>query len=537
MAKQIIFGEDARKALLEGINKVANTVKTTLGPKGRNIILDKHGTSPLITSDGVTIAKEIELKDKFENMGAKLVKEVASQTQDKAGDGTTTAVLLTQIMIQEGLKNIAAGSNPIEVKKGIEAATEKIVEYLKEKTINVNNKSQITQVATISANNDEYIGKLIAEAMEKVGSKGVITVEEAKSIETNLELVEGMQLDKGYLSPYMATDAEKMETSYEDPFILITDKTISSVKELVPALEAVSVESRPLLIIAEDVDGEALTTLVINLLRGAIKTCAVKAPGFGDDRKEMLEDIAILTGAKLITKDKDDKLENVSIADLGSASKVRITKDETLIIEGKGEKKKLQGRIKSIESLIESETSEYAKDDLRKRLAKLSGGVAVINVGAATETELKEKKMRIDDALHATKAAVEEGVIPGGGLTLFHSIKELDSLSLSAEQLVGVNIVKKALEGPIRQIAINAGKEGSEVLAALQGREQGIGYNAQKDRYGKLLDEGVIDPTKVVRNALQTSASIAALVLTTEGLIADLDEEKDKDSLNPAVII
>jgi chaperonin GroEL len=396
MTKQIIFDETARKALLDGIDKVANTVKVTLGPKGRNIILDKPDASPLITNDGVTIAKEIELKDKFENMGAKLVKEVASQTQDKAGDGTTTAVLLAQTMITEGLKNIAAGSNPIEIKKGIEAATDRIVSYLKEKSVPVNNKSQISQVATISANNDEKIGSLIADAMEKVGSKGVITVEEARSIETHLELVEGMQFDNGYLSPYMATDHEKLETAYEDPYILVTDKTISSVKELVPALEAVSAESRPLLIIAEDVDGEALTTLVINLLRGALKTCAVKAPGFGEDKNNLLEDIAILTGAKVISKDKDDKLESITLSDLGTASKVRVTKDETLLIEGKGNKEKLQSRIKSIESQIQSETSEYVKEDLKRRLAKLSGGVAVINVGAATETELKEKKMRIE---------------------------------------------------------------------------------------------------------------------------------------------
>jgi chaperonin GroEL len=536
MAKQIIFDESARKALLEGINKVANTVKVTLGPKGRNVILDKD-SSPLVTNDGVTIAKEIELKDKFENIGAKLVKEVASQTQDKAGDGTTTAVLLAQAMITEGLKNIAAGSNSIEIKRGIEIATEKVVSYLKEKSVPVNNKSQISQVATISANNDERIGGLIADAMEKVGSKGVITVEEAKSMDTSLELVEGMQFDKGYLSPYMATDQEKMEASYEDPYILVTDKTISAVKELVPALESVSAESRPLLIIAEDVDGEALTTVVINLLRGAIKVCTVKAPGFGDEKKDLLEDIAILTGARVISKDKDDKLENVTISDLGTSSKIRVTKDSSLIIEGKGEKEKIQNRIRSIESQINSEESEYAKEDLKKRLAKLSGGVAVINVGAATETELKEKKIKTNNPLHATTAAVEEGVIAGGGLTLYHSIKYLDSLNLPEEQSIGVNIVKKALERPIRQIVSNAGKDGSEILANLQGQDPNIGYNARTDKFGKLFEEGVIDPTKVVRNALQTSASIASLVLTTEGLVTDLEEEKDKSDLNPSVII
>ncbi|MBU0466662.1 MAG: chaperonin GroEL [Nanoarchaeota archaeon] len=536
MTKQIIFDENARSALLKGIDKVTNTVKVTLGPKGRNVILDKS-SSPLITSDGVTIAKEIELKDKFENIGAKLVKEVASQTQDKAGDGTTTAALLTQSMITEGLKNITAGSNPIEIKKGIEAATEKVVAYLKEKSVKVNSKDQISQVATISANNDEKIGSLIADAMEKVGANGVITVEEAKSIETTLELVEGMQFDKGYLSPYMATDQEKMETSFENPYILITDRSISSVKELVPALEAVSAESRPLLIIAEDVEGEALTTLVINLLRGAIKVCAVKSPGFGDEKRDLLEDIAILTGGKVISKEKEDKLEEVTLSDLGTAAKIKVTKDETLIIEGKGNKEELSKRIKAIETRIEQETSEFAKEDLQKRLAKLSGGVAVINVGAATETELKEKKMRIDDALHATKAAVEEGVVSGGGLTLLYAIKELDSLNLQGEQTVGVKIVKKSLECPIRQIAMNAGKEGSEILANLNGKGQGVGYNARTDQYENLFDSGVIDPTKVVRNALQTASSISALVLTTEALVADFDDEKDKVEGNSAIII
>jgi len=535
MAKQIIFDENARRALLAGINKVANTVRATLGPKGRNIILDRT-SSPLITNDGVTIAKEIELTDKFENIGAKLIKEVASQTQDKAGDGTTTAALLAQQMIQEGLKNITAGSNPIEIKKGIETATEKIVEYLKEKSVPVNTKEQIAQVATISANNDEKIGKLIAEAMEKVGEKGVITVEEAKSIETHLEVVEGMQFEKGYLSPYMATDQEKMETSFEDPLILITDKTISNVKELVPALEISSQQSKPLLIIAEDVEGEALTTIVLNLLRGTIKVCAVKAPGFGDEKHELLEDIAILTGGKLISKDMADKLENVTLDSLGSASKVKVTKDETLIIQGNGSKEKIAQRIKSIENRIKSEESDFVKEDLRKRLAKLSGGVAVINVGAATETELKEKKMRIDDALHATKAAVEEGVVPGGGLTLLHSIKQLDQLSLPEEQAIGVRILKKSLEGPIRQIAENAGKDGSEIVANLNGKEENFGYNARTDKYEDLFQSGVIDPTKVVRNALQSAASVAAMILTTEGLVADFDEDKDKSD-NPTIII
>lgn len=537
MPKQIIFNENARQAILRGIDKVTNTVKVTLGPRGRNVILDKS-SSPVICNDGVTIAKEIELKDKFENIGAKLIKEVASQTQDKAGDGTTTAAVLTQIMVAEGIKNITAGANPIAIKKGIESAVEKVVQYLKEKSVKVENKQRIAQVATISANNDEYIGNLIAEAMEKVGSNGVITVEEAKSIETTLELVEGMQLDKGYLSPYMASDQEKMETYYDEPYILITDKTISSVKEIVPVLEAVSHESRPLLIIAEDVEGEALTMLVINLLRGVLKVCAIKSPGFGDEKREILEDIAILTGGKVISKDKDDKLENVTTEDLGSAKKVKVTKDDTLIIQGNGRKDKIENRIRMIKSKIDTENSEYAREDLRKRLAKLSGGVAVINVGAATETELKEKKMRIDDALHATKAAVEEGVVSGGGLALFHAAKKLSALNLPEDQMVGVKIVKKALEEPIRQIAVNAGKEGSEVIAQLIGKDESIGYNAQTDKYGKLFEEGVIDPTKVVRNALQTSASIAAMILTTEALVADYEEDdKEKAEGNPAIII
>nr|AQS33346.1 hypothetical protein [uncultured archaeon]AQS34126.1 hypothetical protein [uncultured archaeon] len=536
MPKQLTFNENARKSLLAGINKVANTVKMTLGPKGRNIILDKD-PMPLITNDGVTIAKEIELKDKFENIGAKLIKEVASQTQDKAGDGTTTATLLAQLMITEGLKNITAGSNPVEVKKGIELATNKVVQYLKQKSVQIATKEQIAQVATISANNDEKIGSLIADAMEKVGTNGVITVEEAKSIETHLELVEGMQFDKGYLSPYMVTDAEKMEANYENSFILITDKSISNVKELIPALEIVSQSSRPLLIIADDVEGEALTTLVLNLLRGAIKVCAVKAPGFGDEKSELLQDIAILTGGKLFLKDTDDKLESLKLEDLGQAAKTKTKKDETLIIEGRGDKNKIQQRINSLEARIKTEQSAYLKEDLRKRLAKLSGGVAVINVGAATETELKEKKMRIDDALHATKAAVEEGVVAGGGITLIHAIKQIDILNLPDEQLIGARIVKKALEGPIRQIAENAGKDGSEVLANLAGKDPGIGYNARTDTYEDLFKSGVIDPTKVVRYALQSASSISAMVLTTEGLVADLDEDKDKRDSNPAIIL
>ncbi len=533
-SKQIIFNEEARQALLRGIDKVANIVKVTLGPKGRTVILDRSG-SPLVSNDGVTIAKEIELKDKFENMGAKLVKEVASQTQDKAGDGTTTATVLAQVMISEGLKNITAGANPVEMKAGIEAATARVLDFLKRQSAPVNEKKKIIQVATISANNDEKIGNLIADAMEKVGSKGVITVEESRSIDTYLELVEGMQFDKGYLSPYMMTDQEKMEASFENPYILITDKTISSVKEIVPVLELVSQEGKPLIILAEDVEGEALTMLVLNILRGALKVCAVKAPGFGDEKKELLEDIAILTGGKVISKETDDKLEEITTEHLGSAKKVKVDKENTVIIEGKGDKQSIVKRTQVLENQIKQETAEYKIEDLRKRLGKLSGGVAIINVGAGTETEMKEKKSRIDDALHATKAAIEEGVVTGGGITLLQAMKDLDMLKLTGDQAVGARIVRKSLESPIRQIAFNAGKEGSEVLATLKDQPATFGYNAKTDRYEDLVNAGVIDPTKVVRNALQAASSIAAMVITTEGLVADFDDEKDK--MGPAIII
>lgn len=526
MSKQIIFDEKARRSLQAGIDKVSNTVKVTLGPKGRNIIIDKD--KPLITNDGVTIAKEIELKDKFENVGAKLIKEVASQTQEKAGDGTTTAIVLAQLMITEGLKNITAGNNPIEIKKGIEIATNEIIKFLKSKSIEVKEKEKIAQVATLSANNDEYIGKLIAEAMEKVGSKGVITVEESKSIDTYLEVVEGMEFDEGYISPYMVTDPEKMEVNYEDPYILITDKSISNVKDLVPILELVSQEGKPLILIADDLEGEALTTIVINLIRGSIKVCAIKAPGFGDEKNEILKDIAILTGARLISKELDDKLENVKLNDLGSAKKIKVTKEKTVIIEGHGDKVELEKRIKQIENQINEADSDYKKEDLRKRLGKLSGGVAVINVGAATETEMKEKKMRIDDALHATEAAVEEGVIPGGGLLLFRATKLLDNIRFNNDGDIGVNIVKKALEGPIRQIAKNAGKDSSEIIAKLKEVKEDVGYNAKTDNYEDLFNSGVIDPTKVVRNALQSASSIASMVLTTEGVITNFESEKDE---------
>ncbi len=536
MTKQIIFEEKARQMLLKGIDKIANTVKVTLGPKGRYVILDKF-SSPQIVNDGVTIAKEIELKNKFENIGAKLIKEVASQTQDKAGDGTTTAILLCQSMITEGLKNIAAGSNPIEIKKGIELATKKVVAYLKENSAPVKDKEKIKQVATISANNDDYIGNLIADAMEKTGNKGVITVEEARSLETTLELVEGMEFDKGYISPYFVTDAEKMEAHFDDSLILITDKSITNVKEIIHLLELASSEHHPLILIAENVEGDALTTLVLNTLRGVLKVCAVKSPGFGDEKQELLEDIAILTGGRLISKDIEEKLEDVTINDLGSAKKIKITKDKTLIIEGHGNKDEIKKRVKFIESQINSADSSFKKDELKKRLGKLSGGVAVISVGAATETELKEKTIRIDDALHATQAAIEEGVIPGGGIMLLHAMKELEALNLKGEQEIGVQIVRKALEGPIRQIAINSGKDSSEMLSNLKGKAKTYGYNARIDAFEDLVMAGVIDPTKVVRNALETASSIAAMVLTTEALVADLDDKKDSKDRDEAIII
>ncbi len=532
MTKQIIFNEESRRALQRGIDKVANIVKVTLGPRGRTVILDKPGT-PLVSNDGVTIAKEIELKDKFENMGAKLMHEVASQTQDKAGDGTTTATVLAQSMIAEGLKNIAAGANPVELKRGIELATEHVVSYIKSQSTEVKDKQKIAQVATISANNDDKIGHLIAEAMEKVGARGVITVEEAQSIDTTLSLVEGMQFDKGYLSPYMITDQEKMEGAYDNPYILITDQKISKMKDILPILESCAQESKPLIIIAEDVEGEAMTALVINSIRGALKVCAVKAPGFGDEKKELLEDIAILTGAKVILEERGEKLEEIDTSYLGSAKKVKVTKDNTTIIQGNGQENSIKARIKQIEAQITSADSEYKREELQKRLAKLSGGVAVINVGAATETELKEKKLRIDDALHATKAAVEEGVVIGGGMTLFHAQTHLSSIPASQEEQVGINIVKRSLEEPLRIIAFNAGKDGSEVVAYIRSKNDSkLGYNAKSGKYEDLFATGVIDPTKVVRTALQNASSIAAMIITTEGLVADFDEEKDDKSPN-----
>lgn len=524
MAKQILFDDQARQALMRGISKLANTVKITIGPKGRNVVLSKSYGSPTITNDGVTIAKEIELEDPYENMGAQLVKEVATKTQDVAGDGTTTATVLAEAMVKEGLRNITAGANPIEVKRGIDKATKVVVDFIKSKSQEVKSSDKVAQVATISANNDDEIGKLIAQAMERVGNKGVITVEEAKSMETTLEVVEGLQFDRGYLSPYMATDAQRMETVHENAYLLLFDKKIDSMKMLLPVLEAVAREGKPLLIIAEDVEGEALAALVINILRGALKVVAVKAPGFGDDQKEMLEDIAILTGATVISEEKGMKLDKVTLKELGSVKKVKVDKEKTVLIEGAGNQDKIKKRIGMLEAQIKAEESEYKREDLQKRLAKLSGGVALINVGAATETEMKEKKARIDDALHATRAAVEEGVVAGGGFTLIGAIAELMKLKLSGEEAVGAEIVKRALEEPTRQIAKNAGKDGSIVVERI--KKENLGYNAKTDKFEDLLKSGVIDPTKVVRSALQNAASIAGMVLTTEALVVELPEKK-----------
>ena len=533
--KQIMFEENARKAVMRGVDKVANTLKVTLGPMGRNVILDKS-PSPVVSNDGVTIAKEIELQDKFENIGAKLLIEVAQKTQDIAGDGTTTAALLAQALLAEGMKNITAGANPIEVKRGIEIAVAKVVDFIKQKSVPVKDKAMIEQVATISANNDELLGSLIAQAMEKVGNTGVITVEEAKSIETTLEVVKGMQFDRGFTSPYMATDHEKMITEFDEPLILITDKKISTVKEIVPVLEKVAAEGRPLLIIAEDIEGEAQTALILNLIRGAIKVCAVKAPGFGDEQKEMLEDIAVLTGGKVISEDKGMKLENAAEADMGACRRVTVDNEKTTIVEGKGDKKKIQLRMKAIETQVAVADMDYKKEDLRKRLAKLAGGVAVVKVGAATETEMKEKKVRLDDALNATKAAVEEGVVTGGGITLFRAAKEFEGFKLPGDQQIGVNIIRRSLEEPLRQIARNSGKEAAEVIARINSeKDDHFGFNAKRDVFENLFKAGVIDPTKVVRTEIQNAASIAGMILTTEALVTDFDEEKDEKSA--AIII
>jgi chaperonin GroEL len=526
MAKQIIYGEQSRQAILRGVNALADAVKVTLGPKGRNVVLDKKFGSPTITKDGVTVAKEIDLKDPLENMGAQMVREVASKTSDTAGDGTTTATVLAQAIYREGAKNVVAGANPMELKRGIEKAVDAVVEDIKKQSRQVKGH-MIAQVGTISANSDETIGKIIAEAMEKVGKDGVITVEEAKTLETTLDVVEGMQFDRGYLSPYFVTDPERMEVVLENPIILIHEKKISSMKDLLPVLEQVARMGRPLLIIAEDVEGEALATLVVNKLRGTLQAAAVKAPGFGDRRKAMLEDIAILTGGRAITEDLGIKLENIRMEDLGKAKKVTIDKDNTTIVEGAGNPKDIEGRVKQIRVQIEETTSDYDREKLQERLAKLVGGVAVIKVGAATETEMKEKKARVEDAMHATKAAVEEGIVPGGGVALLRAGKTLDSLKLDGDQQVGVQIIRRALEEPMRWIASNAGNEGSIVVARVrEAKAADEGYNAATDTYEDLVKAGVIDPAKVVRSALQNASSIASLLLTTEALVSEIPEEK-----------
>ena len=526
MAKQIVYGENSRRNIIEGVNQLADAVKVTLGPKGRNVVLDKKFGSPTITKDGVTVAKEIELKDPLENMGAQMVREVASKTSDIAGDGTTTATVLAQAIYREGAKNVVAGANPMEIKRGIERAVETVVGGLRSMSKSVSG-NMIAQVGTISANNDETIGTIIAEAMDKVGKDGVITVEEARTLETSLDVVEGMQFDRGYLSPYFVTDPERMEVVLENPIILIHEKKISSMKDLLPLLEQVARLSRPLLIVAEDIEGEALATLVVNKLRGTLQGAAVKAPGFGDRRKAMLEDIAILTNGKAITEDLGLKLENIRVEDLGQAKKVTIDKDNTTIVEGDGTPQAIEGRVKQIRSQIEDTTSDYDREKLQERLAKLVGGVAVIKVGAATETEMKEKKARVEDAMHATKAAVEEGIVPGGGVALLRGVQALDDLSVDGDQQIGVNIIRRALEEPMRWIAQNAGYEGSIVVQKVREADtRDEGFNAQAERYENLVEAGVIDPTKVVRTALQNSGSIASLLLTTEALVAEIPEEK-----------
>ena len=524
MAKEILFNEEARRALGRGVDQLANAVKVTLGPKGRNVVLEKKFGAPTITNDGVTIARDIELPDPFENMGAQLVKEVATKTNDVAGDGTTTATVLAQAMIQEGMRNVAAGANPMILKKGIELAVKKLVAEIQSKAIDVNGKQDIAQVASVSAA-DEEIGALIAEAMDRVGNDGVITVEESKTLQTELNVVEGMQFDRGYLSPYMVTDPDKMEAVVNEPLILITDRKISVIADLLPALEKVVKLGKELVIIAEDVDGEALATLVVNRLRGTLKAVAVKAPGFGDRRKAMLEDIAILTGGVVISEEVGLKLEDVDLEHLGTARQVRITKDETIIVDGNGNKDVIARRVAQVRAQAEEATSEFDKEKLQERLAKLSGGVAVIEVGAATEVELKDKKLRIEDALNATRAAVEEGIVAGGGTTLIDIIPALDGIEVTGDVLTGVNLVRRAVEEPLRQIAYNAGLEGSVVVERVKSTESGIGFNALTEEYVDMVKAGIVDPAKVTRSALQNAASIAALVLTTESIVADKVDE------------
>jgi chaperonin GroEL len=533
MAKEIIHGEESRQAILRGVNQLANAVKITLGPKGRNVVLDKKFGSPTITKDGVTVAKEIELKDANENMGAQMVREVASKTSDVAGDGTTTATVLAQAIFREGVKNVAAGANPMAIKRGIETAVAAAIEELKKLSKPVKG-DMISQVGTVSANNDKTVGGIIAEAMKKVGKDGVITVEEAKSIETSLEVVEGMQFDRGYLSPYFVTDPERMEAELADCLILLSEKKISSMKDLLPLLEQVAKSGRPMLIIAEDVEGEALATLVVNKLRGTLSVVAVKAPGFGDRRKAMLEDIAILTGGKVISEDLGIKLENVRLEDLGRAKKITIDKDNTTIIEGAGKHADIEGRVKQLRVQIDETTSDYDREKLQERLAKLVGGVAVIKVGAATETELKEKKARVEDAMHATRAAVEEGIVPGGGVALLRCIAPLEKLKLADDEQVGVNIVRRSLEEPLRMIAFNAGLEGAVVVEKVRANtETNFGFNADTEQYEDLVKSGVIDPTKVTRTALQNASSIAALLLTTEALVSEIKEDEKAPAMPP----
>ena len=526
MAKQLLYSDQARSAILQGVNQLANAVKATLGPKGRNAILDKKFGAPTITKDGVTVAKEIELKEPYQNMGAQLVREVASKTSDVAGDGTTTATILAQAIFREGVKHLSAGANPMELKRGIDKAVEVATAELKKLSKPCQDKKEIGQIGSISANNDPAIGDLIAEAMDKVGKDGVITVEEAKSMSTSLDVVEGMQFDRGYISPYFVTNAERMEAALEDAFLLIHEKKISAMKDLLPILEQVAKMGKPLVIVAEDVEGEALATLVVNKLRGTLNIAAVKAPGFGDRRKAMLEDIAILTGGQVISEEVGVKLENVKLTDLGRAKRVTIDKDNTTVVEGAGDPKKIEGRVKQIKVQVEETTSDYDREKLQERLAKIVGGVAVINVGAATETEMKEKKARVEDALHATKAAVEEGIVPGGGVALLRAAPALETTQLDGDQQFGVNIVRRACEEPIRLIAENAGVEGSIVVDKVRNATANNGYNAATDEYVDMVEAGVIDPTKVTRCALQNAASVAGLMLTTEVTVTDLPEEK-----------
>ncbi|PYS96884.1 MAG: chaperonin GroEL [Acidobacteria bacterium] len=533
-AKEIVYSEECRQAILRGVNKLAEAVKVTLGPRGRNVVLEKKFGAPTSTKDGVTVAKEIELEDPKENMGAQLVREVASKTSDVAGDGTTTATVLAQAIYREGVKAVTAGANPMDLKKGIEKAVEKAVEEIKKLSRQVGGKA-IAQVGTISANNDETIGEIIAQAMEKVGKDGVITVEEAKGLETSLEIVEGMQFDRGYLSPYFVTDAERMECVLESPYLLIHEKKISNMRDLLPLLEQVAKGGRPLVIIAEDVEGEALATLVVNKLRGTLQVLAVKAPGFGDRRKAMLEDIAILTGGKCITEDLGIKLENVKIEDLGQAKKITADKDNTTIVEGKGKRSDIEGRVKQIRTQIEETTSDYDREKLQERLAKLVGGVAIIKVGAATETEMKEKKARVEDAMHATKAAVEEGIVPGGGIALLRAVPALEKLKEKSEDIqTGINIVRRALEEPLRQISINAGYEGSIIVVQAKEKDKAsVGFDAYTGKWVDMFEAGIIDPTKVTRTALQNAASIAALMLTTEALVHELPEKEKASAPGP----